>query len=372
MVGLTDLKEAWRIYQRARSVKKNGFKQYEGGPEQICRSIIEDAFSGHYRVSSGHFTDFYVRDFSWVAHALIQLGYDEEVRQTLEYALKKFVEANRVTTMITPSGEAFDFPCPGPDSLALFLYTIRLSGNEHLCVKYHAFLQEQVTLFVDLFVDRNTMLPKKGRFTSMRDNAKRDRSCYDATMIALVARECEMLSLNFPWPSAAIRERLKETYWNGSYFFSDMQKQNIVTGDSNVFPFWTGIFTEKGMLEQALTSVQAAGLDEPFPLKYVSTHDKHRENISLHIVSWFMPDYETDAIWAHMAMPYIELLTTFNEERAKRHIEVYTSLLQGHKTFLEVYDTNGQPYQTRWYVSDEAMSWCAAYLVLAQRMRAIK
>ena len=104
MVGTTDLKEAWRIYKRSRRVKKSGFNRYEGGPEQICRAIIEDAFVGHYRVSSGHFTDFYVRDFSWCAHALIQLGYEEEVRRTMSYALETFSKARDPETESGPPG----------------------------------------------------------------------------------------------------------------------------------------------------------------------------------------------------------------------------------------------------------------------------
>jgi hypothetical protein len=367
--------EGMRIYARARRVKREGFRRYAGSPERMCRAIIRDAYdekNGYFRVSSGHFCEFYVRDFAWCAPALVRLGYKSEVASTLRYALGRFEAQGQVTTMLTPSGRAFDFPCYGPDTLALLLKTIGDTKSEALAREHRALLQREVDRFVRLALDEQLLLPRCGAFTSMRDQAERERSCYDACMIALVAMQAPRLGLRFPVTFDAIKEKIMETYWNGTYFFSDAKRQPLVTGDANIVPFWMGITRDKGMLRSALRAIIAAGLDEPFPLRYVSTLDKRRERVRYHVAARLTPDYETDSIWMHMGPAYVRLLAQVDKARARRHVRAYTRNLKRHGTFLEVYDAKGKPYSVAFYVTDEAMLWCAPYLELSRELGAAK
>ncbi|MDD9954148.1 MAG: hypothetical protein OXR66_07485 [Candidatus Woesearchaeota archaeon] len=360
------LTEAFRIYNRAR--RFTGFKKYDGTPKQICKKIIKDCYNPlehFFQVSNGHFCEFYVRDFAFCCEALVQLGYGKHVRNTIRYAFEKFTQYDRIATMITPKGVPYDFPSYGPDSLALFLYTITHTKSHAVAKKYKKFLQEQVQFFADYVVDKKTLLPRKWKhFSSIRDQTKRKASCYDATMVALVAKECETLGLDFPYSFSELRELLVTTYWNGSYFFNDLHKQAIVVGDANVFPFWTGVVTNETMRERTFASIQAAGLDRGMPLRYVSALDKKREKTRFNISGWLVPDYETDAVWAHLGFCYIRELGKVDKNKQRAHLRAYEKKIQRYRTFLEVYTNEGDPFRKRLYVTDEGMLWCCNWLAL--------
>jgi len=372
MIRPIHLKEALRMYKRATAITKNGFRQYNGTDEEICTQIIDECYEKKYfRVSTGHFCEFYVRDFAFCCEALITLGYSEQVRSTLQYALSIFKKNNRITTSISPDGIPFDFPAYAPDSLALFLLTLTRTKNDDLVRKDNngAFLQSQINIFIEQVIDKTTVLPKKRRFSGIRDHAKRKGSCYDMVMIAVVARESRLLGFDFPYTLEDITRTLLSTYWNGTYFFEDLQRQNIVVGDANVFPFWTGIIDDKEMMTDAFIAMQAARLDAPFPLRYVNSLDKKREGISLHLANMFAGDYETDSMWIHMGLCYMQLLTQINPALAKQHLAAYTRNIEKHKNFLEVYSNSAEPFRTAFYTCDEGMLWCANYLVLKNNMK---
>jgi hypothetical protein len=363
------LQEGMRMFKRARLVRKQGFHPYQGTTAEICKQIIDDCYDQEHkylRVSTGHFCEYYVRDFAFCCEALVELGYAKEVRSTIEYALKRFVAVGKITTTIDPDGQPFDyFMQSGPESTALLLYAMTHTKNHDLAVQYKHFLQQQVNR-IPLLMKGLLPHPKK-YFSTIRDHAKRSGSCYDAVMLAVIAREAAALKLKFPYAFEQIRDEIIETYWNGSYFFQDLKKQDIIVGDANVFPFWTGVINDKHMLEQATTSIRAAGLDTPFPLRYVSQFDKKREKIQLHFANYLAPDYETDSIWIHLGLAYLRILP--DVKLKQQHLATYTKQLQTYKTFLEVYDRSGEPLRRPLYVTDEGMLWCANYLVLVETLK---
>lgn len=370
------LREGIRMFCRSRRVLQEGFRRYEGSPEEMCRKIIADAFDTekkYFRVSTGHFCEFYIRDFAYNCEALCSLGYGRKVKQTLAYALKRYGGAGKITTSIDPCGKPFDFPGYGPESLALLLYALVRTGNGGLARRHVKFLQEQVDRVAGHVIDHETLLPRADRkYQSLRDQVRSRASCYNAVMLAVIARDGRALGLDFPYDWQDIRDRIIRTYWNGNYFFSDISCQPIVIGDANVFPFWTGIITNQKMLKNAMMAVRAAGLDEPFPLRYVNTIDKRKEKKDIHFASWFSPDYMTDSIWMHLGLAYVRILSGADRKLARRHLETYTRQLEAYGTFLELFDKDGLPYSTMFYVTDEAMVWCAEYLHLAKRLRAIQ
>lgn len=367
------LREGLRMAGRARAVRKRGFKRYPGDAAEICRGIIEDCYDsrrGYFRVSAGHYCEFYARDFGWCAEALHRLGYEKEVRGTLAYALSRYAAAGRVTSAISPDGTPFDYFLPaGPDALAMLLYALARTGNHALARKHREFLQRMLDDFVQRFVDGTTLLPQAGRhYSSIRDQAKRKAPCYDAVMVTLAMREGRALGLSPRHTAEDVAEAIVKAYWNGTYFFQDLRRDALVVGDANVFPFWTGIITDKGMLEDATDAVRASGLDTPFPLRYVSVLDRGRERTPMVLAHHLSRDYETDSIWMHLGLAYLRVLKERDQDLTRRHLAAYTRLIERHRTFLEVFDRHGEPFRRAFYVTDEGMLWCANYLLLRQEL----
>lgn len=358
------LKEGLRMLQRARRVAKEGFRTYAGTPEEICSQIISDCFDHekqYFRVSAGHFCEYYVRDFAFCCEALAQLGHAKEVRKTLAYALSRFEHKGRITTSINPEGKPFDYYLPsGPESIGLFLYSFTHTGNSDLAKRHAWFLQREVDRVVRM-TNPKTLLPR-GRYSTIRDHAQRPAACYDMVMLCVVAREAKALGLTFPYTEAQLKERLIKEYWNGSYFFQDARKQPIVISDANIFPFWTGIIADKKMLTSAVAAMQEAKLDDPFPIRYVSEAEKKEEKVDMHLAALLAPDYETSSIWMHLGLAYLRILP--DRKLAKKHLNAYRALIEEHRTFLELYDNDGTPLRRRLYVSDEGMLWCANWLAL--------
>jgi hypothetical protein len=371
IMGIIQAKEGLRFFRRARQVKKAGFRRYQGTAEEICRQVIDECYDQekkYFRVSAGHFCEYYVRDFALCCEALLELGYAEEIESTLRYAMERFRNHGSITTAINPEGKPFDYYLPsGPESIGLFLYSINRTKNKDIADENRQFLQAQVDRVLKM-MDSKTLLPT-GRYSTIRDHAMRKSSCYDAVMIAVVAREAKELGLSFPYTEDLLTDRIIETYWNGTYFFQDLAKQDIVEGDANVFPFWTEIITSDEMLDQAMTAIRAAGLDLPFPLRYVSPADKKREKTRLHFANMLAPDYETDSIWVHLGLAYLQVLADQNPALARKHLAKYTALIEQHRNFLEVYDATGTPLRRALYICDESMLWCANYLALMDRLK---
>ena len=352
------------MFKRAVRVKKYGVKKYSGNAEEICRQIVKDCWNGRYfQTSAGHFCEFWTRDFGWCTKSLIKLGYEKEVKKTLEYALSIFKKNKKVTTTISPDGVPFDFPRYSPDSLAYLINSIALlkeKDRKELVEKYKDLLNREISRHFKIVFDPKTDLVKANvSFSSMKDYSKRYSSTYDNTMTAFLKNKLAKLKLENPYKEFDIKNSIKENLWNGSYFYNDMKKEPIVTGDSNVFPFWTEVFTDKNMTKSAIQSIQKEGLDKPFPLKY----EKGRIQKMI-FLDFLNENYEGNSIWAHMAMPYIEVVSKIDRNKAKEYIEKYSELIEKNGNYLEVFDPDGTPFKSAFYYADEGMLWAANYLAL--------
>ena len=234
------LSEAWRIFKRSRKQ----IKEYSGNADQICKQIIKDCWNGKYfQVSNGHFCEFYIRDFGWCIDSLLKLGYNKEVKQTLEYVMEIYSRQGLKTT-ITPRGKAVDFFNYAPDSLAYLLRSLRVSKFN--IDKYRFFLEKEIKKCYNLCFNENTSLVKADKyFSSMKDEAKRRSSCYDNIMLAVISKEADNLKLTNPFSKYDIKSAIKKNFWNGEYFYDDIRRNKKITGDSNIIPFWMEILLIK-------------------------------------------------------------------------------------------------------------------------------
>jgi hypothetical protein len=361
MLNLIYLSEAWRIFKRSRNVKKEGVKRYKGNARSICKQIVKDCWNGRYfQVSTGHFCEFYVRDFGWCVDSLIKLGYQEEVKKTLEYALKIYSEQGLKTT-ITPKGEAVDIFTYAPDSLAFLIRSLRVLGDKELIERYKDFLVEEINKFYEFVIEKETGLIRSDKyFSSIKDEAKRRSSCYDNIMAAVLSNELNKLKLHNPLKKYDYKKIIRHMFWNGEYFVDDLKgNKEIIAGDANVFPFWTEVFDDKEMLKLCIEKIQSSGLDKPFPLKYTKDIPKN-----FNFISWFVPNYEGNCIWMHIGLMYIKIVREIDSEKAKEYINEYTKLIEKYGNFLEVFNSDGTPFRSRFYYADEGMLWCSNYLTL--------
>ena len=360
------LKEGLRMFRRNISVRLKGLKRYNGNAEQISKQIINACWNKHFfQTSNGHFCEFWSRDFGWCVKALDNMGYRNEILATLMYAIKIFRKNGNITTTISPRDVAFDFPYPAIDSLAYFLMSIRIADAKELVEKNHDFLDMEIKKIFEKAVDRDSGLVKKhARFSSMKDHSRRVSSCYDNVMLGLISREAKMLGLDNPFKCYSYRKLIKEKFWREKYFIDDLSGEDVITGDANVFPFWTGLFDDASMIKNAIKSIHEAGLDKPFPLKYSANKTK-QEMISYNLLA---KNYEDTAIWSHMAPLFIEVVATVNKKKAREYINQYGNVIEKNMNYIEVFDNKGKPYNSMFYYADDSMLWCSIWLDLKKRL----
>lgn len=361
---LSQLAEGLRIFKRAFRVRKTGIKEYTGSAYEICHKIIQDCWNEKYfqiSIKDGHFCEFFIRDFGWAIKPLLRLGYREKVIKTLEYALKKYSE-QRLTTTITPAGKCVDIFRYSPDSIAYLIRCLKLSKAYHLIDTYNDFLKKEIDKCFKRCFDAKTSLVRADKyFGAMKDSAKRKSSTYDNVMIAMLSNDLNEIEFHNPFKKYDIKKAIKENLWNGKYFFDDLNKYPIVTGENNLFPYWTGVFQNKEMLKSSIQSIQEAELDKPFPLKYSS--DKFK-GLKKNLTKLFVPNYQSNSIKMHMGALYIQMLKKIDFEKANAHIAAYKNLIEQYKTYLEGFYPDGTPFRTFFYYSDEGNLWCANYLTL--------
>jgi len=313
--------------------------------------------------SAGHFHEFWARDFGFCVDSLLKLGYTAKVKRTLAYALKKYSEHGKITTAINPQGIAFDFPdVYSPDSVAFLFYALQKANSGYLIEKYKDFLNREIKRFYLTVLDKSTGLVKrKTHFSALRDYYIRDSSCYDNTMVALLAETLKKIKvLDNPFKKFDFKKIIKNTFWTGSYFLDDLSGKKHVAGDANIFPFWLGIFDDSKMLSSAIQAMQDAGLDKPFPLKYVSGNPKEKKIF----IEFLVSDWERNCIWPHLGPMFISLVKKIDEYEANTYFLSYKHLIQKNRNFYELYTPDGKPYKSLFYMADESVIWCANYLTI--------
>ncbi|MFH1589374.1 MAG: hypothetical protein ABIB43_02285, partial [archaeon] len=61
-------------------------------------------------------------------------------------------------------------------------------------------------------------------------------------------------------------------------------------------------------------------------------------------------------------------VSKINKTLAKEYMKKYSSMIEKHKTFVEVYNPEGKPHHKIFYYADEAMIWAAMHLSLSKKL----
>jgi len=371
-MNIIQLNEGIHIFLRRIQVGVFGFHRYGGSAQEILKQIIEACWNkkdSYFMTSTGHFSLFYMRDFGWCTKALLELGYKEKVSSTLHYALVCYEKKGRVTTTITAKGTAFDFPRMASDSLPYLIRSLRYLGDRKLIAQYKTFLEREVQRYYhEIFDPQLGLVRKQLWLSSVKDHAIRNSSTYDNCMCMMIKEDLDIIGLTNPFAKYDIKKNITKHLFNGSYFYNDLDKEPIVYGDANTFPFVTGFLDSKLTLKKCITSLEQAQLTTPFPLKYQAVqHTKEKRIWQANLVV----QYETHSIWMHMMPLFLCLVKHVDENSFTKYLKLITTLIEREKNYLEVYDHLGKPLRNPFYVSDEGMIWASMLLALLQKKEII-
>ena len=399
MASIVDyLREGTRIFLSGWSARISGDYKFQGDSEQICQEIVSSCFNQKYsffQTSLRNFPQFWTRDFSWCVQPLLDLGYQKQVHQTLSYALQSFMDANKVTTTISPSGKPFDFPYFASDSLPLLMFSIQKTKFDYQ--EYISFLNKEIIRYSFKVIDKKTNLVRFDRhFSSIKDFAKRKSACYDNVMLYVLQRAIEDLNdsrlLSLSKNSTWYKNQIVEQFYNSDqgFFYEDMAKKNHLAADANIFPLIYGLIEEKSIIKKINFIIQKEKLDHPLPLRYT----KNKQNAKFIAQEIFLKDYESTSLWAHMGILWTLFLLEQQNSKLKQQGEEYflsfTKIIQTHHGFPEVLNNktnidnnannynnsnnnidnnnidnnnnNNNLFKTPFYYADNTMLWASIYL----------
>ncbi len=362
-MNISHLFEGLRIVKESFRKKFKGHNKFSGDVESICRSIISSCYNkekGYFMVSTGNFSQFWSRDFGMVCKALLELGYEKEVKSTLVYSMEKFSSHGKITTQITPRGKCVDFPYYTPESASYMLNSLILLNDKKLINQYKPFFESIAKRVFEEDIDKSTGLLRKDKyFSSMKDHSKRKSSCYNNCLLALFVKNLEKIGVISPLQKYDYPELLKKYFWKDG-FIDDLSGKKVFSGDANTYPYWTGIITDKAMFKESLRVVKRKELDHPWPLKYTTYDDAGKFNFADVLV----PGYERDSIWMHLGVNFLEVVCRFDKKIFNQYMNKYEELIAKQKNFYEVYNASGEPFKTLLYQTDDTMIWAAVFLNL--------
>jgi hypothetical protein len=154
-------------------------------------------------------------------------------------------------------------------------------------------------------------------------------------------------------------------FWDPRGFFRDSPGDDTPSGEGNIWPFWTGVISDRSVLRQALDTLEERGYAEPYPLKYEPVRKPAIEPLFVRI---FMPDYQGATVWTSLGSMYMQLLHSQHPAHARLEMDRYIAWIERDGTFWEVIDDEtGERYSSTILThSDESMLWSSIFLDLLE------
>ncbi|CAN5564243.1 hypothetical protein BH20CHL7_BH20CHL7_00750 [soil metagenome] len=344
-----------------------GHTRHPGDAAAIIEACVEACWNGRtFTASPGHFDMFWTRDLSFSVPSLLRLGHGERVHASLEYGLDVWTRRRSdITTTIhyfDRPGDVFEY---GVDSLPLFMAALRSADATDLVERHRPWLERQVAHFHDLVVDPATGLVRNDRkFSAHRDTVVNRSNAFGNTMVALLARTIEETG----WFDSPFERHfdgdygrlLMEHFWVEDHF-RDALRDETVSGEANIWPFYAGVITEPAVIAPALAYLDANGFCDPYPLRYETSRRPERE---VWLTRHVLPDYQGSTVWTSLGSMYLQVLRTVDPELAATGTARYVDWIQRDGTFWEVMDHRGQNWVSpRWImIGEESLLWSAIFL----------
>jgi len=338
-------------------------EEFEGDAKEICEQIVDKLwYDDFYRTSLGHFNFFWMRDFGTVAESLVNLGHVDRVHHTLAWALKHYRRAGAVTLCIDKDGNTFNAPAKrSVDALPWLLHSLIVS-NYSMSLGERAFLNRQLEKYVKTFLDPKTGDLKKVRYAEMRDAVNYDRSAYSITLIGRMAHCAHELGLRtFPFHTPHYQDDLIKNYWNGEYFRAD-RATTVYSSDSALMPFYLNVIEDKEMANKTLDYINSAGLNKLYPLEYCDHPEVFHYRFGMG--NFLMPNYTGTTIWTWHGTFYLHILKRNNRPEYSEQLAHFEALIERHKTYPELVNSDGSWFKGPLYRADPGMVWAALLLEL--------
>ena len=351
-----------------------GRKRHTGSAAEIIRACIDDCWDGtHYRASPGYFRQFWTRDLSFSAPALARLSdaHRERVVASIDWAIRTWERRDsHVTTTIHFFDQPVDVFDYGVDCLPLLMAAMRRVAADDLLEEHRPWLAREVEHYVAEVLDPGTGMVRADRkYSAHRDTLVNRCNAFGNSMVALLAMTLADLGWDVPAPmeplAIAPQTILLDHFWDARGYFVDSPGDEVPSGEGNIWPFWTGVISDRTVLAQALATLEQRGFAIPYPLKYEPIRNPALEPF---FVRNFMPDYQGATVWTSLGSMYLQLLHSVDPERAAPEIARYIDWIERDGTFWEVIDdATGQRYSSTFLTrSDESMLWSAIFLDLLQ------
>ncbi len=344
-----------------------GHTRHPGDAAAIVRACIESCWNGRtFTASPGHFDMFWTRDLSFSVPSLLRLGHGARVTHSLAYALDVWARRrSHITTTIhyfDRPGDVFEY---GVDSLPLFLAALRAADATDLVERHRPWLEGEIAHYYATVVDPATGLVRSDRkFSAHRDTVINRSNAFGNTMVALLAKTIEETG----WFASPFERHFEGDYglllvdhfWADDHF-RDALGDETVSGEANIWPFYTGVVTDPALVATALRYLDANGFCDPYPLRYETTRRPERE---VWLTRHVLPDYQGSTVWTSLGAMYLQVLRTVDPRLAVTETARYVAWIERDGTFWEVMNAHGENWVSpRWIlIGEESMLWSAIFL----------
>ncbi len=236
---------------------------------------------------------------------------------------------------------------------------------QDLVERHRPWLEAEIAHYYALVVDPSTGLVRSDRkFSAHRDTVVNRSNAYGNTMVALLAKTIEETG----WFASPFEHHfegdygrlLLEHFWVDDHF-RDALGDDTVSGEANVWPFYTGVIGDPAIVASALAYLDANGFCDPYPLRYETTRRSERE---VWLTRHVLPDYQGSTVWTSLGAMYLQVLRTVDPVLAASETARYVEWIERDGTFWEVMNARGQNWVSpRWImIGEESMLWSAIFL----------
>lgn len=413
------LKSGWHIVTGKLS---GGPKAKGSSVDEIIAEIHALRFNPQepFLISGDHFSVLYPRSLGIFYHSILDPRtaldtQDWQNRQliylkTTAYALQVYENSDRLSTTIVPVGPKsvalMNIYAPPVDTLYSLLYALRVMQDERVLLQTYPFgsaalvdlpplqtkqaakeltdeyrvsLRRHWERFrLEVFDEQTQLIKREIRLAGTKDMAQRSSAFYDNVIFwrtAQLAMELEIIEKD-----QAFLDQLKlnilNTFWleEEGYFLDDLSPESIqnkwYSGDW-LIAYQTGFLrpdnpTEREMLERSVAHIQRNAMDQPFGVQY-STDTRPQQ--LYFFVRVGAPDYGSTSIWSNWGMEYTKLLAhlsqvTGNEQylfQAAQQISAYSYNIKRYRGYPELYDSEGDFFQQRFYKSVRQTGWVVTF-----------
>ena len=261
-------------------------------------------------------------------------------------------------------GDVFEY---GVDSLPLFIAALRVADADDLVERHRhrLWLEAEIAHYYATVVDPATGLVRSDRkFSAHRDTVVNRSNAFGNTMVALLAKtiaETGWFASPFERHFEGDHGRLLMQHcWDGDHF-RDALDGETVSGEANIWPFYTGVIGDPVVVAAALEYLHANGFCDPYPLRYETSRRPERE---VWLTRHILPDYQGSTVWTSLGAMYLQVLRTVDPALAATETARYVEWIERDGTFWEVMNAAGQNWVSpRWImIGEESMLWSAIFL----------